>query len=179
MRHPLESIPPAKRLRVFVPLLLLTFAVMIVFRIVGPDKPNIVDYELAGSAVRSQAIIDAWSPVDRIHAGFNLGIDYLYMPLYSSLIALALVWAAGVFRSSAASSIGLLLAWGLWLAACFDAIENVALIVILFNAAAIDPWPPLAAVCAAIKFALIAIGLVYVVVGLAARVIKRNSIQSA
>ena len=76
---------------------------------------------------KAQAIIDAWNETDRIRAGFSLGFDYLYMPVYSTTIALACVLAAGVLKSKAWRSIGVLLAWGLWIAAIFDAIENVAL----------------------------------------------------
>jgi hypothetical protein len=174
MSHPLESISPATRSRAFIWLLLATVLLFFAFRFIGPDKPNIVEYELAGSNVKSQAIIDAWSPVDRLHAGFSLGIDYLFMPLYSTTIALALIWAASVLTSKRWRSIGIALAWGLWLAAIFDALENLALIKILFDTTAIDPWPQIAATCATIKFTLIVIGLIYAIVGVTARLINRN-----
>jgi hypothetical protein len=93
-------------------LLLATVILFTLFRFIGPDKPNVVEFELAGNSAKSQAIVDAWSPVDRIHAGFSLGIDYLFMPLYSTTIALALIWAAGVLSAKRWRSIGLALAWG-------------------------------------------------------------------
>lgn len=173
MSHPLESISPSTRSRAFIWLLLATALLFFAFRFIGPDKPNIVEFELAGSSVKSQAIIDAWSPVDRIHAGFSLGIDYLFMPLYSTTIALALIWAAGVLSLKRWRSIGLALAWGLWLAAIFDALENLALIKTLFDTTAIDPWPQIAATCATIKFTLIVVGLLYLIAAVIMRLIRR------
>lgn len=172
MRHPLETILPDKRARVFLPLLIATLAVTFAFRFIGPATPTIVDFELAGTVTKATDIIAAWSPMERIHAGFSLGIDYLYMPIYSTTIALACVWAVTVLRSGAWKSIGLALAWGLWLAAIFDAIENLALIGNLFGTP-IEPYPLIAQVCAALKFGLILPGLLYIIAAVVARVLKR------
>ena len=172
MRHPLEAIPPDKRARVFLPLLIATLLITFAFRFIGPAKPTIVDFELAGTVSKSTDIINAWTPLERIHAGFSLGFDFLYMPVYSTTIALACVWAAGVFRSGVWKSIGRALAWGLWLAAILDAIENLALMSNLFGSP-IEPFPALAALCAALKFGLILAGLLYVVVGVGGRLVKR------
>jgi len=162
MRHPLEAIPPDKRVRVFIPLLTATLLITFAFRFIGPAKPTIVDFELAGSVTKAADIINTWTPMDRIHAGFSLGFDFLYMPVYSTTIALACVWAVTVLRSGAWKSIGRALAWGLWLAAIFDAIENLALISNLFGTP-IEPFPAIAAGCATLKFGLILAGLLYVI----------------
>ena len=53
-----------------------------------------------------------------------------------------------------------MLAWGLWIAALFDAVENFSLITILFGTAT-SPYPEIAQACAGIKFSLILLGLVY------------------
>ena len=172
LTHPLNAIPSNKRARVFIPLLIATLLITFAFRFIGPAQPTIVDFELAGSVSNAQNIINAWNETDRIRAGFSLGIDYLYMPVYSTTIALACVMAAGVLKSKAWRSIGALLAWGLWAAAIFDAIENVALFTELLGNN-IAPYPQIAQVCATIKFALIILGLLYVVIGLVARVARR------
>lgn len=174
MRHPLEAIPADQRTRVFLPLLIATLLITFAFRFVGPAKPSIVDFELAGSVDKATDIITAWSPLERIHAGFSLGFDYLYMPIYATTIALACVWAATVARSGAWKPIGLALAWGLWLAALFDAIENLALIGNLFGTP-LEPYPQIAALCATLKFGLIVLGLLYVVVGVVRRVVQRST----
>ena len=172
MNHPLVAISPDKRVRVFVPLLIATLVITFLFRFIGPAQPTIVDFELAGSVPQAQAIIDAWSETDRIRAGFSLGFDYLYMPVYSTTIALACLMAAGVLKRKAWYTLGLLLAWGLWVAAICDAAENLALFTVLLgnNAA---PWPQVAQICATIKFGLILAGLVYVVAGVVLRLIKK------
>jgi hypothetical protein len=173
MAHPLATLTPEKRTRWFVMLLIATLVLTFLFRFIGPDKPTIVDFELAGSAPNAQAIIDAWSETDRIRAGFSLGIDYLYMPVYSTTIALACVLAASVLKSKAWRSIGMLLAWGLWAAAIFDAIENVALFTELLGNN-VAPYPQIAQICATTKFGLILAGLLYAVVGVIAKVTARN-----
>ena len=172
MIHPLTALAPEKRTRVFVSLLIATLVITFLFRFIGPDQPTIVDFELAGSVSNAQAIIDAWNETDRIRAGFSLGFDYLYMPVYSTTIALACVLAAGVLKSKAWRSIGMLLAWGLWAAAIFDAIENVTLFTVLLGNN-VAPYPQIAQICAMIKFGLILVGLLYVAVGLVVRLIRR------
>ncbi len=174
MAHPLAALSkiPEKRVRWFVPLLVATLLLTFLFRFIGPDKPTIVDFELAGSVPNAQGIINAWNETDRIRAGFSLGIDYLYMPVYSTTIALACVLAAGVLKSQAWRSIGMLLAWGLWVAALSDAIENVALFTELLGNN-VAPWPSIAQICATIKFGLILMGLLYVVVGIVLRLSRK------
>ena len=181
MHHPLEAIPPDKRLQVFLPLLIATLVLFSLFRFIGPNQPyNIVDFELAGSVIKADTIVNAWTTMDRIHAGFSLGVDYLFMPLYSTTIGLACVWAASVLASRRRwwRTIGLLFAWGLWLAALFDAIENLGLSAILFGSN-VEPWPQISATCATLKFGLIIIGLIYVAIGVVIRLINRSNPQPA
>jgi hypothetical protein len=152
--HPLAAIPPGQRRRAFVPFLALTLAVMAVLgsvdrRITTPAAPHgIVSFELAGDTATAQRMLDSWDPIARLHVAFSNGIDYLYMVLYSTTIALACVWGATVY----AAGVGMLLAWGQWLAALFDATENMALTVMIFDGVR-DPWPALAWWCAVPKFA--------------------------
>jgi hypothetical protein len=176
LTHPLTAIPPGKRAPVFVPLLIATLVITILFRFIGPAQPTIVDFELAGSVAKAQAIIDAWNENDRIRAGFSLGFDYLYMPVYSTTIALACVMAAGALKRKAWHSIGILLAWGLWIAAIADATENLAVFTILLGSN-VAPWPQVAQTCATIKFGLILLGLFYVVAGVVFRLLSRASKQ--
>ena len=173
MSHPLAAIPAHRRTRVFVPLLIATLVITFLFRFIGPAQPTIVDFELAGSVEKAQVIIDAWNPTDQIRAGFSLGFDYLYMPVYSTTIALACVMAAGVLRKTAWHITGLLLAWGLWIAAVCDATENLALFTELLGNN-VAPYPQIAQICATIKFGLIVLGLLYVIVGVVAKVLAHK-----
>jgi hypothetical protein len=65
----------------------------------------------------------------------------------------------------------MLLAWGLWLAAIFDAVENYALITMMFNGVS-DPYPAISAFCATCKFSLILLGLLYALVSLIIYIVK-------
>jgi len=172
MHHPFESIPTGKRWPIFVLLFVLTLAVMAVLNVVGgPLKTGvapqgIVSYELAGSVSAARAILDSWNPQARVYAGFSLGFDFLFMVLYSVTIAYACVWVSSGWRGHwrLLASVGLLLAWGQGVAALLDAVENAALLVILFGAPAV-PWPQVARGCATVKFTLVFLGLVYAIVG--------------
>jgi hypothetical protein len=59
---------------------------------------------------------------------------------------------------------GIRLAWGQWLAASFDVVENVALLNVLLGTAS-RAWPALAFACAAIKFTLIGLAVLYKAAG--------------
>jgi hypothetical protein len=160
MYHPLISIPKGKKLPTFLVFLVATIGLSVMFRFIGPFSPNIVDFELAGSVANASGIINQWSALAKIQAGFNLGIDYLYMPIYSTTIALACIWGAMVLKSRVWRGVGIMLAWGLWLAAIFDAIENYALVTMLYGNVA-DPYPMMARLCATFKFSLILLGLAF------------------
>jgi len=163
MYHPLAKIPKGKKLTAFLILLAATLGLTVMFRLIGPFSPNIVDFELAGTVDKASAIISAWDMLAKIQAGFSLGIDYLYMPVYSTTIALACVWGAMLLRNKVWQCIGIILAWGLWLAAIFDAVENYALLTILYGGA-VAPYPVIARFCATCKFGLILLGLAFCIV---------------
>ena len=173
--HPLAWIPARARLAVFLPLLVLTLLLMWVFTVTGAAlttvaaPQGIVSFELARSTEQAEQIVASWDANARLRASFGLGLDYLFMPVYSTTIGLACVWVADVLkrRPWPLAGMGIPLAWGLWLAALCDGIENLALTVMLWHGVA-TPWPTVASVCASIKFALIAFGLVYALYGASA-----------
>jgi hypothetical protein len=169
--------------RVFVLLLILTLIVMTVLYVTGlplntaAAPQGIVSYEFAGSVEQARAMLDSWANA-RAQAGFNLGFDFVYMLLYSTTIAVACGWAGRVLRDRR-WPLGALASWlapGQWLAALFDATENVALTVLLFGTLS-EPWPQVAAACATIKFALIIAGLVFALYGVVARFAARPAVQ--
>ena len=182
MTHPLEQIPPARRSRVFYALLGLTFLLLLVMNFTGlplntrAAPQGIISFEFAATPQRAQQMLDSWTPEARVRAGFIQGLDFLFPIAYSTTVALACIMAAGVLRRRelAGWRLGSWLAWGLWAAALLDYIENIGLLVLLFGRVA-SPFPQLAAVCAALKFALLVCGLIYAFYGLAARLIPTRS----
>ena len=181
MKHPLANIPTASRKPLFWAFLAGTLILFAVFRVL--DAPlrtsaapsGIVSFELAGTPSQAQAIIASWheaagepSPgmVSRAYsfAVFGLGIDYLFMPLYATALALGILLAAGR-HPGWFSSLGAWLGWGAYAAALFDAMENYALVRMLVLNEAWSPYPEAAAFCATVKFGLLLLGLVYVLGG--------------
>lgn len=181
MRHPFASAKERRRTAVFWLLAALTLVVLVVLQVVGRPlqtaaaPQGIVSYELAGDAASTQAILDSWDLNARVHAGFSLGLDYLFMPLYATTIALGCLWGANTLlrRGWPLVALGELLAWGVWLAALCDVVENITLWRLLVGPVAV-PWPELARWCALIKFSLVGLGLVYVMVALAAWATSRR-----
>jgi hypothetical protein len=180
--HPYQRIPPNRRFALFTLSLLLTVILTGVLQYVdGPLKTvvapyGIVSYEFAGRVATAQRILDSWGDAARVHAGFSLGLDFLYMPAYASTIGLACAWlgAALAPKRPRAHTLGVALAWGLMLAAGFDACENLSLTAMLLNGVR-APWPAIAFGCAVAKFALLGGGLAYALVGAALWVRTRRS----
>lgn len=169
----------------FWPALILALVILAVFSVI--DAPlrtpaatkgiasGIAAYELAGSTLAAQAMIDSWDARARLYAAFGLGLDYLYMPSYALAIALGCMRAR---RRLAArwpwlAGIGLALAWGQGAAALLDATENFALFKMLLAGVASALWPALAAVCATIKFVLVLAGLLYALAGAVAWLVSK------
>ena len=172
MRHPLRNIPNERRKAIFIVLLVSTLLAMVVMYITGRPliiadsvPKGIISYELAGTEENAQKILDSWDDLAKVYAGFNLGFDYLFIVLYSSTIALAIIWLVDLLSIGRnLMRFALLLATGMSVAALLDTIENVALFTMLVNGVS-SPWPQIAFVTAFIKFGLIFLGLGFLIVG--------------
>lgn len=169
MRHPLEFVPQEARKRLFFTLLVLTLSLFAIFRIL--DTPlqtdyapsGIVSFELAGTPQNAAHIVLTWSAEAMLNAAFGLGIDYLFMPVYAFALAFGTLLAAGR-HAGWLKSLGAVAGYGAFAAALFDAVENYALFQVLLGAFD-SSYPMLAAVCATVKFGLLAFGLVVAVAG--------------
>lgn len=188
MKHPLESIPSTARKRFFWAFLAGTLILFAVFRVLDTPlrtsaAPNgVVSFELAGTPFQAQSIIDSWNEaaylasdvagqpvpgmVSRAYsfAAFGLGLDYLFMPLYATALALGILLAAGR-HTSWFSTLGTWLGWGAYAAALFDAVENYALARMLLMNQVWSPYPQVAAFSATVKFGLLSLGLFYALAG--------------
>ncbi|MGV0626866.1 hypothetical protein [Mycolicibacter minnesotensis] len=120
--------------------------------------PGIVAFEVAGNAERAQEILDAWGPEGRRWARWSLWLDFGYMLTYGTA-ALLLIERA---RSRRGDPVALrLIPIG---AVAGDAIEGVALLRAV-DGVDIEANARTARIAALTKFALLAVGLVYTVIG--------------
>jgi hypothetical protein len=184
LRHPFEWLSLTAQNRALWLLLPLTWLVMFGLQRVGrglvtKEAPHgILSFEFAGNAAQASAIVGSWLlPGARFDAGLSLGLDYLFMPLYASSIALCCVLLSRGL-APALDQIGALLAWAQFVAALLDAIENFALISVLQGTPG-DFWPALARNSAIPKFALVVLGLVFTALAVLLRLVqtlRRNAI---
>ena len=184
MKSPYGNLSNQRRKLYFRISLVFTLFLMAALNIAGAPMTTdaapygIVSYELAGNVAGAQAILDSWDQDARLAAAFNLGLDYLFMPAYAFTISLACLWAGEVLkqRNWPLAFAAIALAWGQWLAAGLDALENLALTRVLLTGAT-SPWPEMAAWCASIKFGIIALGILYALLAVAATWLARSSKQ--
>ena len=171
-RHPFHSLTPGVQKRLFALLCLFTIIVLGALTILGiPLKTEraplgIVSFEFAGDLSRAQHMIASWGQNGRVYAALNLGLDYLFLVLYASCLALSCAIVADniTHRRSVVSRIGIALSWAQFGAGGLDAVENAALIQLLFGF--IQPvWPVLAWWCAFLKFTIVLAGLGYILGG--------------
>jgi hypothetical protein len=112
----------------------------------------------------------------QVYAGLNLGFDFLFIVAYPAAIGLGCVWVARALAQRIAflAAIGVVLAWAQWLAALLDCVENYALIQILLGAQQ-EVLPVIAAWCAVPKFAIVGVGIAYVLVGAVAAAVRAHT----
>lgn len=168
--HPLERVPLSQQKKTLALLLLFTLLVMLAMGLIDRELKTvfcpygIISFEFVWSAARAAEVIDHWSEAARIAAGFSLGLDYLFLPLYSTTLVAFLLFGAPQARWSR------WLAWGQWLAALLDAIENLCLLLLLTREVN-DGLAHTATICASVKFLLVVLGLLGV---LFSRLIQRR-----
>lgn len=142
---------------------------------------SISEYEFAASSSRAAQIVAEWGSEGRRLAHLGLLLDYGYMVSYGLFFALAGFAVRDAARTRGwrrLAKAGTVVPYFAIAAACFDAAENVALLLTLGghggNLAA-----PFATVCSSIKWALIGIAILYSLCGLILMLRSRPSmIQS-
>jgi hypothetical protein len=137
---------------------------------------GIIAFEVAFTSGKAQSIMAAWGDAGHDAAVASLWFDFLYLTAYGLFLWLAVravgagLRARGRARLAApAPAISLLPLIG---AAC-DALEDVFLLLQLGGRAQ-SLGPPLAGAFATVKFACIAVALVYLLVGLVAMATSRR-----
>jgi len=95
-------------------------------------------------------------------------LDLLYLVTYALALSAAcvvLAARAGDRGHGRLAAIGPRVAWLAVIAAALDAVEDVAILLVL-DGRTEQPWPAIAFGCSVVKFALLAVVIVYLVVGL-------------
>lgn len=135
---------------------------------------GIVSFEFISSLSNVNAAMQLWGEKGQAAVGFSLGLDYLYILVYSVLFIYCLRnTSEKLFQHNAAfAKVAAVLAVVFPVAACCDAIENFGLLKLLLGSQN-ELWVVVAYYCAAIKFCIIAISLVCIVVGQLYAFIKR------
>ncbi|MFC1784925.1 hypothetical protein ACFL0J_04780 [Candidatus Neomarinimicrobiota bacterium] len=128
---------------------------------------GIISFELSKDFDQSIAIISSWDLNAKVNAGLSLGIDFLFLFVYGIFFALACYSVAKKLkdRINWFYKVGVYLAFSQLAAIVFDAIENIALIKLLLGSNN-SIFPTIAYYFASIKFVIIAIGIIYIIIGL-------------
>ena len=166
--HPFRWLPSRPRKIAFLLALIGTLVVMCALGLLGRGletgsaPSGIVSFEFAGDLATAARILDCWGESGRVITGFHLGLDYLFLVLYASFIALGCALAIAHLspKHGVLVRLGVWLAWGQLLAGLLDAVENLALFSLLLGVHH-NQLPRVAWWCAAGKFALVAVGLVF------------------
>jgi len=170
--HPLAFVSDSARKPVFLALLAWTLVLFAIFQVlnaplINPIAPaGIVSHQFAWTPEKAHAILSSWEGHTGLLAAFGLGLDYLFMPSYALTVALGALLAAGR-HSGWLPRLGIWVAYGVFTAAVFDALENIGQAQQLLNGVVTLPVTLFVGVCASLKFALLLLGIFYGLVVLA------------
>jgi hypothetical protein len=137
--------------------------------------PGIIPFELTGGQHRADEIMAEWGGVGKDAARESLWIDFGFLAAYGAFLTLALRAvrdAAGRRGWRRLDAVGTAAVWFGALAAGFDALENVCLLLTLGGAGAAAPL--MATIFAATKFLFIAGTIAYLLAGLGAWLLGRR-----
>ena len=136
--------------------------------------PGMVPFELTGGQDRADEILAEWGDEGQDAARESLWIDFGFLLAYGALLTLALAAVRDLARERGwrrlAAIGGVVVSFGA-LAAAFDALENVCLLLTLDGAG--TAFPLLATIFAACKFILLMAAIAYLLAGLGGRLIRR------
>lgn len=135
---------------------------------------GIISFEFAGTYANALEMMKSWEGMPVRYAGLNLAFDYFFMIGYGLLLACLTETVRRKTRVDFLRKTGNLFVGGMLLAALLDAVENIGLIRLYLGVES-DAMAALAYWCAAIKFGLILLGLVYMLVTVTVNLLFRLS----
>ncbi len=178
MWHPLSALSPS--LLGWLLLFLLVFAVLMFVRLeslgrrlkTGSAPLGIISLEMSLTAEQSESIIDSWDADAREDARKHLCLDYFFIPIYTTALAILGILSRHWFLDkglTGMASLAVVLAWAQWVAGLLDFAENSTLLRILNMYPTIpERLPRIAGWCARTKFLLILLSILCCLFGLVA-----------
>lgn len=139
---------------------------------------GMVPFELSGGQHRADEILAEWGEDGQDAAREQLWIDFGFMLAYGSFLTFALAAVLDLARKRSwrrLAAIGAIVVFFGALGACFDALENICLLLTLNDAGA--AFPLLATIFATCKFALITVAIAYLIAGIGMRLPGRPAEQ--
>lgn len=136
---------------------------------------GMIAYEFAWSEERVEEMKADWGDEGKDAARLSLWVDYPYMAIYGTFLALAALATRDLARDRGWTSLAALggaAAVAGAGAACFDALENVGLLLALGGHGG-DAAPQAAGIIAGVKFAGTAAAILYLLTGLVRRAQQR------
>jgi len=152
--------------------LVFTLALFAVLNIIDKQLINdvvphgIVSFQFAKSLDNSLKMLNSWDAEAKVYAALSLGIDYLYLFVYGSFLALSVLLLATKLPHGFLKKAAGIVAPMIILAALLDGVENYGSIRLLTGTHT-QSMASLVYYCASVKFALIGVGTIYLLIGLA------------
>lgn len=138
--------------------------------------PGMVAFELTGGEERADEILAEWGEEGQDAARQSLWIDFGFIVAFGTFLTLALAATRDLARERRwrrLAAIGGVVVFFGALAAGFDALEDICLLVTLDGGGA--AWPLLATVFSTCKFLLLVVAIAYLLAGLTMRLRDRGA----
>jgi hypothetical protein len=145
-------------------------------RLEATGGPSILGLEFAGSAGRATEILAEWGDHGRYLARLSLWIDFGFMVSYGTFFALAALATRDFARERGLRALavaGIAAPAFAVAAALFDVAENIVWLLVVGGHGG-EIGPPFGTICATLKFLLLGLAILYVLWGLASRLIQRE-----
>jgi len=144
-------------------------------RLEATGGPSILGLEFSGSAGRATEILAEWGDHGRYLARLSLWIDFGFMVSYGTFFTLAALATRDFARERGLRALavaGIPAPAFAVAAVLFDAAENIVWLLVLGGHGG-KIGPPFGTGCATLKFLLLGLAILYVLWGLASRLIQR------
>jgi len=142
--------------------------------LINDIAPNgIISFELAKDATLAENMVSSWNAVSTAAAGYSLIFDFIFLVIYGLFLALLVHFSnEKVWKNTAIYKVGVLLIYAQFIAALFDAIENIALLQLFKGISQF--WTSIAYYFASMKFVLIALGILFIIISWVVRFFRKN-----